>query len=59
MGRQLNAGASVGARGERVDRLPRKSNYFTGSDPKLWRTDAEQFSKVRYSDVYEGIGLVY
>jgi uncharacterized repeat protein (TIGR01451 family) len=42
-----------------VDPLPGKSNYLTGSDPATWHTDVPTYAKVRYSDVYPGIDLVY
>ncbi len=41
------------------DELPGKSNYFIGNDPKGWRTDVANYAKVRYTDVYPGIDLVY
>jgi Concanavalin A-like lectin/glucanases superfamily/Beta-propeller repeat len=44
---------------EPLDELAGKSNYFIGSDPKLWRTDVPLYSKVRYSKVYSGIDVVY
>jgi hypothetical protein len=42
-----------------VDPLPGKSNYFIGNDPKKWRTNVPNYSRVKYSDVYPGIDLVY
>ncbi len=36
-----------------------KSNYFIGNDSSKWRTDIPQYARVRYSDVYPGIDLVY
>ncbi|HEX4640263.1 MAG TPA: SBBP repeat-containing protein, partial [Chthoniobacterales bacterium] len=39
--------------------LPGKANYFTGSDPKKWRTDLPTYAKVRYEQVYPGIDLIY
>src|SRR5438034_4880231 len=41
------------------DELPGKSNYFIGNDPKKWQTNVQQFSKVRYEDIYPGVDLVY
>jgi uncharacterized protein (TIGR03437 family) len=35
------------------------SNYFTGSDPRQWRTSVPNYTKVRYAGVYPGIDLVY
>ena len=39
--------------------LPGISNYFIGSDPDQWHTDIISFAKVRYSQLYPGIDLVY
>jgi len=42
-----------------LNELPGKSNYFTGNDPKKWRTNVPSYAKVRYDEVYPGIDLVY
>ena len=42
-----------------LDRLPGTANYFVGADPKQWHVGVPRFAKVRYSDVYPGIDLVY
>ncbi|MBT6717013.1 MAG: hypothetical protein HOB18_05150 [Nitrospina sp.] len=42
-----------------LDKLEGKSNYFIGNDPKKWRTDVTNFSRVKYDEVYPGIDLVY
>ena len=39
--------------------LPGISNYFIGNDPDQWHTDIVSFAKVRYSQIYPGIDLVY
>ncbi|HET9447798.1 MAG TPA: SBBP repeat-containing protein, partial [Steroidobacteraceae bacterium] len=39
--------------------LPGVSNYFIGKDPARWRTSVPHFQRVRYTDVYPGIDLVY
>ncbi len=44
---------------EGTDPLPGKSNYFLGNDPAKWHTDIPTYAKVRYSQVYKGIDLVY
>jgi uncharacterized repeat protein (TIGR01451 family) len=36
-----------------------KSNYLVGNDPPQWRTDVPQFGRVRMSEVYQGIDVVY
>ena len=42
-----------------VDTLPGKSNYFVGNDPAKWHTNVPTYAKVRYSNVYPGIDLLY
>jgi hypothetical protein len=52
-------GADAAAAVAGADELPGKVNYFTGNDPDQWRTDVPTYARVRYSDVYPGIDLVY
>lgn len=52
-----NANPKSIARG--LDRLPGHSNYFIGNDPHHWRTNVPQYAKVKYTDIYPGIDLVY
>src|SRR5437868_12512415 len=40
-----------------VDELATKTNYFIGDNPKKWRTNVSNFSKVKYEAVYSGIDL--
>jgi Beta-propeller repeat len=42
-----------------MEKLPGKVNYFIGNDPKKWRTDVPIYTKVRYTDIYPGVDLVY
>ncbi len=42
-----------------VETLPGKRNYLKGNDPGGWQRDIPTFSKVRYSNLYPGIDLVY
>jgi hypothetical protein len=42
-----------------LDKLPGKSNYFIGKDPKKWRINISHFAKVRYEEVYPGVDLVF
>ena len=51
--------ANPSPRMEGLDRTPEVSNYFTGSDPAGWHTGIAHYSRVRVSDVYPGIDLVY
>jgi len=53
------SGANRTAEPAGMDRLPGTSNYFLGSDPAKWHTAIPTYSKVRYSDVYPGVDLVY
>src|SRR5262245_27101103 len=34
-------------------------NYFIGNDPAKWHTNIPTFARVRYTEVYPGIDLVY
>jgi photosystem II stability/assembly factor-like uncharacterized protein len=42
-----------------VEEASGKSNYFLGKDPKKWRTGMRNYSKVKYSQIYPGVDLVY
>ncbi|MGH7812452.1 MAG: SBBP repeat-containing protein [Candidatus Binataceae bacterium] len=42
-----------------IDRLPGKSNYFIGNDPKKWVTGVPAFAAVELKQVYPGIALIY
>ncbi len=55
--RLVGANSSPSIRGEAL--LTTKANYFIGNDPSRWRTNVPTFGKVRYEEVYPGIGLVY
>jgi uncharacterized protein (TIGR03437 family) len=35
------------------------SNYLIGNDPAQWRRDVEHYARVRYSDVWRGIDLLF
>jgi hypothetical protein len=39
--------------------LEAKTNYFIGNDPAKWQTDVPNFARVRYTNVYPGVDLVY
>src|SRR5438874_3123825 len=55
--RLVGANRAVKVKG--LDELPGKSNYFSGKDPKKWRTNVPTYAKVKYEGVYPGIDLVY
>jgi len=39
--------------------LPGKSSYFIGNDPSKWVTNAANYSRVRYRNLYPGVDLVF
>jgi hypothetical protein len=53
------AGSNPNAEVAGTDALPGKSNYLIGKDSSQWHTDVPQFARVRYSQVYPGVDLVY
>ena len=54
---QSRPGHATPAAGEQ--QLPGKVNYFLGNDPTRWRSNLSTYARVRYSQVYSGIDLVY
>jgi hypothetical protein len=42
-----------------LEELPGKTNYFVGKDPRNWRKNVPTYAKVRSSQVYPGVDLVY
>jgi HYDIN/CFA65/VesB family protein/beta-propeller repeat-containing protein len=52
-------GASQGGEPTGLGELPGKSNYFISNNPKLWRTNIPTYARVRFTNVYPGIDLVY
>jgi hypothetical protein len=44
---------------EGMGQMPGKVSYFLGNNPKAWKADVATFAKVKYSQVYRGIDLVY
>ena len=42
-----------------LERLPATTNYFIGSDPRKWKTNVPTYAKVKYSNVYRGIDLIF
>ncbi|MHB8655994.1 MAG: DUF7948 domain-containing protein, partial [Terriglobia bacterium] len=53
----LNTNANAKVLGE--DEQPGRTNYFIGNDPARWRTNVPNYARVRYSQVYRGVDLVY
>lgn len=52
-------GANRRARLVGEEELPGKSNYFIGNDAAQWRTGIPRYAKVRASQVYPGVDLVF
>ena len=42
-----------------LERMPGKSNYFIGNDSAKWSSGVVSYRKVRYSQIYPGVDLVY
>src|SRR5687767_8520103 len=57
--KMMIAGGNPAALGHGEQMLPGRANYFTGGDPKHWRTGVETYRQVRFTQVYPGIDLVY
>ena len=57
--RMRMANAATSPRVGASERLPGTTNYLIGKDPAKWQRGIPQFARVRYSDVYPGIDLVY
>ena len=52
-------GANPDPRIEGLEQLPTTSNYFAGADPAAWHTNVASFTRVRYTQIYPGIDMVY
>src|SRR6185437_4311477 len=52
-------GASPSAKLEPLDRLAKTSSYFHGRDPRAWKTNIENFARLRETAIYPGIDLIY
>lgn len=39
--------------------LPGKVNYLVGDDPAQWHSGVPTFAKVRVSEIYPGVGVIY
>ncbi|MCA1591594.1 MAG: SBBP repeat-containing protein [Acidobacteria bacterium] len=52
-------GADANATVAGAEELAGKVNYFVGNDPAQWRTSVPAYGRVRYTDVYPGIDMVY
>lgn len=52
-------GANAEAQVTPVGKLPGVVNYLHGKDPAKWRTNIPTYGKVRFSEIYPDIDLVY
>jgi len=52
-------GINPDARVEGLDKLDGKVNYFIGSNSNKWFKGINTYKKVKYSNIYSGIDLVY
>ena len=52
-------GANEDSRIEGLDVATAKFNYFLGSDPSRWKRNIPAYSRVRYSDVYPAVDMVF
>jgi hypothetical protein len=52
-------GANTKARAEGMAPQPGVVSYFTGNDPKQWRTGIPTYGKVDYPQIYPGVDLVF
>ncbi|MCI0488716.1 MAG: SBBP repeat-containing protein [Blastocatellia bacterium] len=53
------AGGASSPQAEGIDRLPGNNNYLIEGDPEKWRTQVPTYARVRYSEVYPGIDMIY
>jgi sugar lactone lactonase YvrE len=53
------AGAGGSMQISATEQLPGMANYFIGNDPSQWHSGVPTYARVRYTDVYPGVDLVY
>jgi len=52
-------GANPAAEIAGMKRLPGKTSYFIGNDPKKWHTDIPSYEAVRYQGIYPGVDMLF
>src|SRR2546425_98541 len=57
--RMTFAGANRASGVTGLEEMPGKANYFIGNDPAKWRSNVPTYAKVRYTELYPGIDLIY
>jgi hypothetical protein len=53
------SGANPDAAVAGLEKLPGRTNYFLGNDRSAWRTDIASYRRVKYSEIYPGVDLVF
>ncbi len=53
------AGSNPHSPVEGLDLQLGRSNYFIGNDPAKWHRGVPQYARIKYSDVYPGVDLIY
>ena len=53
------AGANRNTAGEGLEKLRGVVSYFIGNDPSQWHAGVPTYGKVRYTNIYPGIDLVF
>jgi RHS repeat-associated protein len=54
-----NSGALAQGQGQGQQELPSRSSYFTGTDPTQWHANVDNFGKVVYHNLYQGIDAAF
>ena len=52
-------GANPAARISGMDQLQKRTNYFIGNDPQKWHMGVPSYGRVKYSNIYPGVDLVF
>jgi hypothetical protein len=52
-------GVNQSIKSKGLEKLPIKTNYLIGNDPRNWRQDIPTYAKVEFKELYAGIDLVY
>lgn len=52
-------GGNAAAKLTGIERVPTRTNYYLGSDPRTWKTNVPNYAKVKYSAVYPGVDLLF
>jgi hypothetical protein len=50
---------AANVKGEALEELPGKANYFLGNDAASWHAGVRTYSRVQFRDVWPGVDVVY